>query len=51
MANEIGFSTIYPSSGLGSAGPIGATGATGANQSVRGSTGATGLDSNYITIY
>ena len=49
MANEIGFSTIYPSSGLGSAGPIGATGATGANQSVRGSTGATGLDSNYIT--
>ena len=49
MANEIGFSTIYPSSGLGSAGPIGATGATGANQTVRGSTGATGLDSNYIT--
>ena len=49
MANEIGFSTIYPGSGLGSAGPIGATGATGANQSVRGSTGATGLDSNYIT--
>ena len=49
MANEIGFSTIYPSSGLGSAGPIGATGATGANQSVRGSTGATGVDSNYIT--
>ena len=49
MANEIGFSTIYPSSGLGSAGPIGATGATGADQTVRGSTGATGLDSNYIT--
>jgi len=49
MANEIGFSTIYPGSGLGSAGPIGATGATGANQTVRGSTGATGLDSNYIT--
>ena len=49
MANEIGFSTIYPSSGLGSAGPVGATGATGANQTVRGSTGATGLDSNYIT--
>ena len=49
MANEIGFSTIYPGSGLGSAGPIGATGATGANQTIRGSTGATGLDSNYIT--
>jgi|688.fasta_scaffold22695_4 hypothetical protein len=49
MANEIGFSTIYPGSGLGSAGPIGATGATGANQTVRGSTGATGLNSNYIT--
>ena len=49
MANEIGFSTIYPSSGLGLAGPVGATGATGADQTVRGSTGATGLDSNYIT--
>jgi hypothetical protein len=49
MANNIGYSSIYPASGAGSAGPVGPTGSTGAAQTIRGATGATGLDSNYIT--
>ena len=50
MENNIGFSSIFPSSGIGFAGSVGPTGATGANQTIPGPTGATGLDSNYVTV-
>jgi len=49
MSNNIGYSSIYPTTGAGAAGPIGPTGSTGPVQTVRGPTGATGLNSNYIT--
>ena len=48
MANNIGYSTIYGSTGSSSTpGPIGATGNTGPTGST-GATGATGIDTNYI---
>jgi|LakMenEpi03Aug12_release.lakeMendotaPanAssembly.Ray.scaffolds.fasta_scaffold01058_17 hypothetical protein len=49
MENNIGFSSIFPSSGIGFAGSVGPTGATGAAQTIPGPTGATGLNSNYVT--
>jgi hypothetical protein len=50
MSNNIGHSSIFPSTGLGAAGSIGPTGPTGANQTVPGPTGSTGINSNYITL-
>lgn len=50
MSNNIGHSSIFPSTGLGAAGSIGPTGPTGANQTVPGPTGPTGINSNYITL-
>ena len=44
MENNIGFSSIFPSSGIGFAGSVVPTGVTGANQRISGATGATGLD-------
>lgn len=48
MQDDIGYSSIFPTSGAGFGGPIGATGATGPAQTATGPTGPTGSDSTYI---
>lgn len=48
MQDDIGYSSIFPTSGAGFGGPVGATGATGPAQTATGPTGATGSDSTYI---
>ena len=49
MANNIGYSSIFPSTGFASAGSVGPTGSTGPTQTIPGPTGPIGVDSTYIT--
>jgi hypothetical protein len=49
MQDDIGYSSIFPTSGAGFGGPRGATGPTGPAQPIPGPTGAVGSDSTYIT--
>jgi hypothetical protein len=48
MQDDIGYSSIFPTSGAGFGGPRGSTGPTGAAQPIPGATGAIGSDSTYI---
>lgn len=48
MTTNIGYSSVFPTSGFSFFGPYGPTGPTGPTGTT-GPTGATGLDSNYIT--